>query len=128
MPKKIRIYELARELGLSNEECLELCEELKIGVKNHSSSIEDPMADRVRRLADAKGIRREPIVDEAPPAKKTAEKKTPAPATPEPAASEPAAPERAGAAPAASPTTGLRPGSCAAPRRRPLLRACRWPR
>jgi len=75
LAKKIRIYELARELGLSNEECLELCTELKIGVKSHSSSIEDPMADRVRRLADSKGIRREPIVDEAPPPKKAPEKR-----------------------------------------------------
>ena len=82
MPKKIRIYELARELGLSNEETLELTTELKIGVKSHSSSIEDPMADRVRRLADSKGIRRDPIVDEPKvekkaPEKRGAEKKAP---------------------------------------------------
>jgi len=70
LPKKIRIYELARELGLSNEETLELTTELKIGVKSHSSSIEDPMADRVRRLADAKGIRRDPIVEEPKAEKK----------------------------------------------------------
>jgi translation initiation factor IF-2 len=49
--KRIRVYELARELGLSNKEALELCERLRIGVKSHSSSIEDPQADRVRRLA-----------------------------------------------------------------------------
>ena len=77
MPKKIRIYELARELGLSNEETLELTTELKIGVKSHSSSIEDPMADRVRRLADSKGIRRDPIVDEPKVEKKAPEKKAP---------------------------------------------------
>ncbi|HEU5300707.1 MAG TPA: translation initiation factor IF-2 N-terminal domain-containing protein, partial [Acidimicrobiia bacterium] len=75
--KKIRIYELARELGISNEEVLELATELKIGVKSHSSSLEDPMADRVRRLADSKGMRREPIVEEpAKSAKKTAKKST----------------------------------------------------
>src|ERR671933_820460 len=56
--KRIRFYELARELGLSNQEALELCERLRIGVKSHSSSIEDPQADRVRRLADAEGLRR----------------------------------------------------------------------
>jgi len=77
LPKKIRIYELARELGLSNEETLELTTELKIGVKSHSSSIEDPMADRVRRLADSKGIRRDPIVDEPKVEKKAPEKKAP---------------------------------------------------
>src|SRR2546423_1565783 len=55
--KRIRVYELARELGLSNKEALDLCERLRIGVKSHSSSIEDPQADRVRRLADAEGLR-----------------------------------------------------------------------
>ena len=53
--KRIRVYELARELGLSNKEALDLCERLRIGVKSHSSSIEDPQADRVRRLADSRG-------------------------------------------------------------------------
>src|SRR5882724_6142374 len=56
--KRIRVYELARELGLSNKEALDLCERLRIGVKSHSSSIEDPQADRVRRLADSEGLRR----------------------------------------------------------------------
>ena len=55
--KKIRVYELARELGVENAVVLELADELKIGVKSHSSSIDDPSADRVRRLADSKGLR-----------------------------------------------------------------------
>src|SRR2546430_16573873 len=57
--KRIRVYELARELGLSNKEALDLCERLRIGVKSHSSSIEDPQADRVRRLPDSEGLRRQ---------------------------------------------------------------------
>src|SRR5437016_14239019 len=64
--KRIRVYELARELGLSNKEALDLCERLRIGVKSHSSSIEDPQADRVRRLADSEGLRR-PTQPEAEP-------------------------------------------------------------
>ena len=68
--KKIRIYELARELGVENEVVLDLANELKIGVKSHSSSIEDPMADRVRRLADTKGLRQAPAEEPEPaPAK-----------------------------------------------------------
>ncbi len=67
--KKIRVYELARELGVENHVVLELSEELKIGVKSHSSSIDNPSADRVRRLADSKGLRREPILEEKPAAK-----------------------------------------------------------
>src|SRR5437763_6243816 len=66
--KRIRVYELARELGLSNKEALDLCERLRIGVKSHSSSIEDPQADRVRRLADAEGLRRPTQPDEPEPA------------------------------------------------------------
>ena len=58
MPKKIRVYELARELGLTNKEALDLCLALGIGVKSHSSSIEDAQADRVRRKADSEGLRR----------------------------------------------------------------------
>ena len=56
MPKKIRVYELARELGLTNKEALDLSVQLGIGVKSHSSSIEDAQADRVRRKADQLGI------------------------------------------------------------------------
>ncbi|HVM01021.1 MAG TPA: translation initiation factor IF-2 N-terminal domain-containing protein, partial [Acidimicrobiales bacterium] len=58
MAKKIRVYELARELGLTNKEALDLCVMLGIGVKSHSSSIEDAQADRARRRADAEGLRR----------------------------------------------------------------------
>src|SRR6266508_4892036 len=100
--KKIRVYELARELGVENAVVLDLANELKIGVKSHSSSIDDPSADRVRRLADSKGLKREAPVEEpepeekapapekAPAAKKAqAAKKSPAPAA------EPAEPEAA---------------------------------
>ena len=66
--KKIRVYELARELGVENHVVLELAEQLKIGVKSHSSSIDDPSADRVRRRADELGLRRDPIVEEPKPA------------------------------------------------------------
>jgi hypothetical protein len=65
--KKIRVYELARELGVDNQVVLDLAEELKIGVKSHSSSIDDPSADRVRRLADSRDLRGEPIVEEPKP-------------------------------------------------------------
>ena len=41
--KKIRVYELARELGVENQVVLDLSDELKIGVKSHSSSIDEPL-------------------------------------------------------------------------------------
>src|ERR1019366_390133 len=67
LPKKIRVYELAKELGLTNKEGLDLALSLGIGVKSHSSSIEDAQADRVRRKADAEGLRREVTPEEPPP-------------------------------------------------------------
>ena len=99
--KKIRIYELARELGVENEVVLGLVTELKIGVKSHSSSIEEPMADRVRRLADSKGLRREtpPEEPKPEPAKKATKRAAPERA-PEPA---PVAAEAAPAPPAPPP-------------------------
>src|SRR3954454_10965716 len=68
LPKKIRVHELAKELGLTNKEALDLCEMLGIGVKTHSSSIEDAQADRVRRKADQLGMRRD-VQPEEPPKK-----------------------------------------------------------
>src|SRR5919204_342908 len=99
--KKIRVYELARELGVENAVVLDLANELKIGVKSHSSSIDDPSADRVRRLADSKGLKREPVVEEPPPPKKAPEPKAPVEAvTPAAAPAEPAPPPRPGGRPA----------------------------
>ncbi|HEX4220370.1 MAG TPA: translation initiation factor IF-2 N-terminal domain-containing protein, partial [Acidimicrobiales bacterium] len=87
MPKKIRVYELAHELGLTNKEALDLCLSLGMGVKSHSSSIEDAQADRARRKADREGLRRPVQPDEpAAPAKatkKAAAKKVAATAPPE---------------------------------------------
>jgi translation initiation factor IF-2 len=72
--KKIRVYELARELGVDNAIVVDLANELKIGVKSHSSSIDEPSADRVRRLADTRGLKREPLPE--PPKAEKATKAT----------------------------------------------------
>ena len=74
--KKIRVHELAKELGMSNKEILDLSSNLGIGVKSASSSIEDAQADRVRRKADADGLRRDVQPEEAPVKKAAAAKKT----------------------------------------------------
>ncbi|HMK98425.1 MAG TPA: translation initiation factor IF-2 N-terminal domain-containing protein, partial [Acidimicrobiales bacterium] len=65
MSKKIRVYELARELGLTNKEGLELCLSMGIGVTSHSSSIEEAQADRVRRKAEREGLKRAHAPEEA---------------------------------------------------------------
>nr|MDA8116344.1 translation initiation factor IF-2 [Actinomycetota bacterium] len=56
MAKRIRVYELAKELGLSNKGAVDLCNDMGIGIKSHSSSIEDAQADRVRRKIARDGI------------------------------------------------------------------------
>jgi translation initiation factor IF-2 len=68
LAKKIRVYELARELGLTNKEALDLAVSLGIGVKSHSSSIEDAQGDRVRRKAEREGLVREVQPPEEPAA------------------------------------------------------------
>ncbi|HEV3187508.1 MAG TPA: translation initiation factor IF-2 [Acidimicrobiales bacterium] len=73
-PKKIRVHELSKELGLTSKELLALAQKLGIGASSPSASIEDAQADRIRRRADADGLRREVPAD-APKADK-AEKAT----------------------------------------------------
>lgn len=69
MAKRIRVYELAKELGLTNKEALDLCVSLGIGVKSHSSSIEDAQADRTRRKAEREGMIRSEQPQEEPTAR-----------------------------------------------------------
>lgn len=75
MAGNIRVYELARELGLTNKETLDLCDALGIGVKSHSSSVVEPQADRVRRKAEREGLVRDQQPEEPKPAKKAPAKK-----------------------------------------------------
>jgi len=56
LAKKLRVYEIAKELNLSNKEALDLCLALGIDVKSHSSSVEEAHVDRVRRRAQRDGI------------------------------------------------------------------------
>ena len=72
---KIRVYELAKELGMTNKECVDLCQTMGYGVKNHSSSLDSAYADQVRRRAEREGLTRPEQPVEEKPAKKAAAKK-----------------------------------------------------
>ena len=48
MTERIRVYELARELGFSSKEMIELLAEEGLEVKSHSSTIDEEFADLVR--------------------------------------------------------------------------------
>lgn len=48
---KVRIYELSRELNLENKDILAVCDQLNIAVKNHSSTITEEEAAKIRSAA-----------------------------------------------------------------------------
>ena len=73
--KKIRIAELAKELGLTNKEALDLSKTMGIDVKGVSSSMEEAQADRVRRKAVKDGLKRDAQPEEEKPVKKAVAKK-----------------------------------------------------
>src|SRR3954469_2567885 len=76
----MRLHELAKELGMTNQEVVDLCGVLGVPVKSHSSSLNEAYADMVRRRAHREGLTRdeqpeEPKPEKKAPAKKTAAKK-----------------------------------------------------
>ena len=58
---KIRVHEMARELGMTNREVMDTLKSLGIDVKSHMSSVEDTLAKRVREKYEI--IRKEQKVE-----------------------------------------------------------------
>jgi translation initiation factor IF-2 len=82
--KNIRVHELAKELGMTNAEAVDLCQVLGVPVKSHSSSLNEAYSDMVRRRAIRDGLTRAEQPPEPQPetkVKKTAAKATSAKAT-----------------------------------------------
>ncbi len=50
--EKVRIYDLSKELNLDNKNILEICEQLNVSVKSHSSTITESQAELVRAAAE----------------------------------------------------------------------------
>lgn len=77
MPKAKRVHEIAKELGMTNAEVIDLSGKLGIGVKGPSSTIIDAQADRIRSRADREGLTRDAQPEEvsAKPVKKAVAKK-----------------------------------------------------
>lgn len=48
---KVRIYDLSKELEIDNKEVLEICAQLDIVVKNHSSTITESQAEEIKAKA-----------------------------------------------------------------------------
>jgi translation initiation factor IF-2 len=93
MAKNMRVHELAKELGMTNAETMDLAGALGVPVKSHSSSLNEAYADMIRRRAVRDGLTRDEQPEEPKPAKKTAKKTAAKKAAPE--ASAPAAAEEA---------------------------------
>ena len=49
---KVRIYDLSKELNLENKEILEICAQLNIAVKSHSSTITESQVERIKVMAE----------------------------------------------------------------------------
>ncbi|MEB3161254.1 MAG: translation initiation factor IF-2 [Synechocystis sp.] len=48
---KVRIYDLSKELNLENRDILDICEQLNIAVKSHSSTISESDSERIKAAA-----------------------------------------------------------------------------
>jgi translation initiation factor IF-2 len=132
--KNMRLHELAKELGMTNQEVVDLCGVLGVPVKSHSSSLNEAYSDMVRRRAVRDGLTRdeqpeEPKVEKGPAKKGAARKadepapapkvEAPAPAPePAPVVEAPAAtvaPAPAPVAPAPAPAAAAPAPAAAAP-------------
>src|SRR5215211_7010934 len=83
----MRLHELAKELGMTNAEAVDLCVVLGVPVKSHSSSLNEAYSDMVRRRAVRDGLTRaeqppepqpEPKAKKAPAKTTTAKRAEPA--------------------------------------------------
>jgi len=77
LAKILRVHELAKELGMTNQETLDLCGKLGVPVKNQSSTMIEQQADRVRARAERDGLKRDVQPEEPKPVKKAAKKAAP---------------------------------------------------
>ncbi|MDO5026101.1 MAG: translation initiation factor IF-2 [Trueperella sp.] len=120
---KVRVHELAKEIGVTSRKLLEVLKENGEFVKSASSSIEAPVVRRAREYFEQhpEELDRAPAEPKKAAPKKAAPKKATAPAAPEPAAAEPAAAEaeKAAAAPAAKPQPAPTPKPPAKPAKKP---------
>ncbi|GBD38076.1 Translation initiation factor IF-2 [bacterium HR37] len=51
----IRVYELSKELGISNKEVIDIAKRIGISIRSHTSSISDEEANRIKERVKSKG-------------------------------------------------------------------------
>jgi len=57
----MRVYQLAKEIGISNEELLRILEQLKVKVKDHKSQIDEKISKKVKEFIKNRGKNVKPI-------------------------------------------------------------------
>jgi len=119
---KIRVYELAKELGFDNKAFVEELHREGIQVKSYMSTVDEETADLVRTLFGSRGEKAK-AAPAAPPAEKAPAPEAAKPKGKEsapPAAKAPApAPKKEAAPPAAPPQRAPAPPRAAAPKAAP---------
>ena len=99
MPGKLRVHELAKQLGVTSKELLATLKEQGEFVKTASSTIEPPVVKKMKAYYEAQSGGGE---EEAAEGKPAAAKPAAKPAAAKPAAAKPAAPKPGAAKPAAA--------------------------
>jgi len=122
VPGKARVHELAKELGVTSKQVLERLKEQGEFVKSASSTVEAPVARRLRESFPVDGGDAKPAAKKAP-AKKAVPKKAPAAevaeapaaaaAAPKPGAPKPAAPKAPEPEPAPASVEPVAPAAAA---------------
>lgn len=83
---KVRVYELAKELGTSSKKLIKVMEELNVEVKNHMSTLEEETAQRVISVLTGKENGKHPEPEPSVPVtEKKATEKAPEKSDPRPA-------------------------------------------
>ncbi|MHC9570027.1 translation initiation factor IF-2 [Corynebacterium diphtheriae] len=119
MPGKLRVHELAKQLGVTSKELLATLKDQGEFVKTASSTIEPPVVKKMKKHYESLGVTTEaPAASQEPKAKKPA---APKPAAPKPAATpqqaaKPAAPKPAAPKPAAEKKPAPKPAAKPVPK------------
>ena len=113
MPGKLRVHELAKQLGVTSKELLATLKEQGEFVKTASSTIEPPVVKKMKAYYEAQsGGGEEEAAEGKPAAAKPAAKPAAAkPAAAKPAAAKPAAPKPGAAKPAAPKPGAAKPAA-----------------
>jgi len=74
---KVRVYQLAKELGTTSKKLIEVMEDMDIAVNNHMSTLTDDEAKKVMSILTGKSGEKKPEEDKKASGQKTAQKEKP---------------------------------------------------